>query len=49
MSYDIFFKGFIAGEASGLGGAQMREVLAPHVVSRRTDLSLDREFAQANE
>jgi len=49
MSYDIFFEGFIAGQASGLGGEQMREMVALHVVSQRRDLSLDREFAQANE
>ena len=34
MSYDVFFQGFIAGEASGLGGAKMREVIAPHVISQ---------------
>jgi hypothetical protein len=34
MSYDVFFQGFLAGEASGLGGAQMREVMAPHVISQ---------------
>ena len=32
MSFDVFFQGFIAGEASESGGAQMREVLMPHVV-----------------
>lgn len=32
MSFDIFFQGFIAGESSEDGGAQMRAVLAPHVV-----------------
>lgn len=34
MSFDVFFHGFVAGEASGLGGAQMREVVSPHVISR---------------
>jgi len=33
VSYDVFFQGFIAGEASSLGGVQMREVMAPHVIS----------------
>ena len=31
MSFDVFFQGFLAGESSERGGAQMREVLAPHV------------------
>lgn len=31
MSYDVFFQGFIAGESSGRGGAQMAETLRPHV------------------
>ena len=31
MSFDVFFQGFLAGEPSQHGGAQMREVLAPHV------------------
>ena len=31
MSFDVFFQGFLAGEPSERGGAQMREVLAPHV------------------
>lgn len=35
MSFDVFFQGFIAGESSGAGGAQMREILAPHVAERR--------------
>lgn len=34
MSYDVFFQGFIAGEASGIGGAKMLEVMAPHVISQ---------------
>lgn len=33
MSYDVFFQGFIAGESSGRGGAQMREAVAPHVTT----------------
>ena len=32
VSFDVFFQGFIAGEASESGGAQMREVLMPYVV-----------------
>lgn len=32
MSYDVFFQGFIAGESSERGGAQMAEILRPHVV-----------------
>jgi hypothetical protein len=31
VSFDVFFQGFLAGEASERGGAQMREVLAPHI------------------
>jgi hypothetical protein len=31
VSFDVFFQGFIAGESSEYGAAQMREVLAPHV------------------
>lgn len=31
VSFDVFFQGFIAGESSEGGGAQMREMLAPHV------------------
>ena len=31
MSFDVFFQGFLAGESSERGGAQMREVLAPHI------------------
>lgn len=31
MSFDVFFQGFLAGESSDHGGAQMREVLAPHI------------------
>ena len=34
MSFDVFFQGFIAGESSEHGGAQMREVLAPHVIEK---------------
>jgi hypothetical protein len=49
MSYDIFLQGFIAAEASCLGGAQVRDVVALHVAGQRGDLSLDREFARAHE
>jgi hypothetical protein len=49
MSYGVFFRGFIAAEASCLGGAQMRQVGTPHVASQRWDLTMDREFAQVNE
>ena len=35
VSFDVFFQGFIAGESSMAGGAQMREVLAPHIAVRR--------------
>jgi hypothetical protein len=31
VSFDVFFPGFIGGESAGLGGAEMRAVLAPHV------------------
>jgi hypothetical protein len=31
VSSDVFFHGFIAGESSERGGAQMREMLAPHI------------------
>lgn len=34
MSFDVFFQGFIAGESSERGGAEMRQVLAPHVTER---------------
>lgn len=34
MSFDVFFQGFIAGESSERGGAEMRQVLAPHVIER---------------
>ena len=49
MSYDTFFQGFIVAEASCLGGAQVRHVVALHVAGQPGDLSLDREFAQAHE
>jgi hypothetical protein len=31
VSFDVFFQGFLAGQASERGTAQMREVLAPHI------------------
>jgi hypothetical protein len=31
VSFDVFFLGFLAGESSERGGAQMREVLAPYI------------------
>jgi hypothetical protein len=31
VSFDVFFFGFLAGEAYEHGGSQMREVLAPHI------------------
>jgi hypothetical protein len=31
MSFDVFFQGFVAGESSKRGGAQMREVLTPDI------------------
>jgi hypothetical protein len=31
VSFDVFFLGFVAGEPSAHGGAQMREVLARHI------------------
>jgi hypothetical protein len=31
MSFDVFFQGFLAGESSERGGAQIREVLAPRI------------------
>jgi len=31
VSFDVFFQGFLGGESSEHGGAQMREVLAPHI------------------
>jgi hypothetical protein len=31
VSFDVLFQGFLAGESSERGAAQMREVLAPHV------------------
>jgi hypothetical protein len=34
VSFDVFFQGFIAGESSERGGADMREVLASHVIER---------------
>lgn len=34
MSFDVFFQGFIAGESSERGGAEMSETLAPHVIER---------------
>ena len=34
MSFDVFFQGFIAGESSERGGAEMRQVLAPYVTER---------------
>jgi len=33
VSYDVFFQGFLAGESSGQGSAQMRDALAPHVIT----------------
>ena len=38
MSLDVFFQGFIAGESSERGGAEMAGVLAPHVTHRDGDL-----------
>jgi hypothetical protein len=35
VSFDVFFQGFIGGESSRAGGAQMRGVLAPHVAEKR--------------
>lgn len=32
MSVDLFFQGFVAGESSERGGAEMRGVLAPHII-----------------
>ena len=34
MSFDVFFQGFVAGALSERGGAEMRQVLAPHVTER---------------
>ena len=34
VSFDVFFQGFIAGESSERGGAEMAAVLAPYVLSR---------------
>ena len=31
MSFDVFFQGFVAGEASEQGGSEMARVLAPYV------------------
>ncbi len=31
MFFDVLFQGFLAGESSERRGAQMREVLAPHI------------------
>ena len=33
MSFDLFFQGFVAGESSERGGAQMEGVLRPHVTA----------------
>lgn len=32
VSFNVFFQGFITGESSERGGAEMRGVLAPHIV-----------------
>jgi hypothetical protein len=32
MSFDVFFQGFLAGEPSERGGAQMQAVLAPYII-----------------
>lgn len=34
MSFDVFFQGFIAGESSERGGAEMLEVLASHIIEK---------------
>lgn len=34
MSFDVFFQGFIAGEPSERGGAEMLEVLASHIIEK---------------
>jgi hypothetical protein len=31
VSFDVFFQGLLAGESPERSGAQMREVLAPHI------------------
>ena len=33
MSLNVFLSGFVAGEPSAHGGAQMRELLAPHITN----------------
>lgn len=38
VSLDVFFHGFIAGESSERGGAQMREMLAPHITPSQPPL-----------
>lgn len=38
MSFDVFFQGFVAGESSERGGAEMRSVLAPHIVEENDTL-----------
>jgi hypothetical protein len=38
VSFDVYFQGFIAGESSERGGAEMAGVLAPHVTHRDGDL-----------
>src|SRR6478672_9785394 len=35
MSFDVFFQGFVAGESSEGGSAEMLAVLAPHVTERK--------------
>lgn len=35
VSFDVLFQGFIAGESSERGGAEMRQVLVPYVTERR--------------
>lgn len=38
MSLDVFFQGFLAGESSERGGAQMHALLSPHITEREGSL-----------
>jgi hypothetical protein len=35
MSFDVFFQGFVAGESSGRGAAEMLAILSPYVTERK--------------
>lgn len=37
MSFDVFFQGFVGGDAAAGGGPEMRGVLEPHIVEEEPE------------